>query len=68
MESLLMMSDKLKEQIDNMTREEMARKWRFAPSGDPMLQSETGTYFQKRFNSLGGFSPAISKKIGWDES
>ena len=54
----------LKAQIDVMSREEMARRWRFAPVGDPMFQGEVGDYFEKRFKELGGFSPEISKKIG----
>jgi hypothetical protein len=55
----------LKAQIDVMSREEMARRWRFAPVGDPMFQGEVGDYFTERFKKLGGFSPEISKKIGW---
>ena len=55
----------MKQQIDNMSREQMARAHRFAPVGDPMFQEDTGHYFQKRFQELGGFSPTISKKIGW---
>ena len=56
----------LKAEIDVMSREEMARRWRFAPVGDPMFQGEVGDYFKERFfGELGGFSPEISKKIGW---
>jgi hypothetical protein len=55
----------MKREIDKMSRFEMARKWRFAPVGDPMFQGEVGDYFDKRFKELGGFSPEISKKIGW---
>jgi zona occludens toxin (predicted ATPase) len=61
------MTDEMKQRIDAMTREEMARQWRFAPMGDPMFQGETGDYFGQRFRELGGFSPAISKDIGWDK-
>ena len=60
------LSKEIKAKIDSMTREEMARAWRFAPLGDPMFLGETGEYFRKRFNELGGFSEEISKKIGWD--
>jgi hypothetical protein len=60
------MTPEMKQRIDAMTREEMARLWRFAPLGDPMFQDDTGDYFRKRFKELGGFSPAISKAIGWD--
>lgn len=59
------LTPEIKAEIDAMTREEMCRVWRFAPVGDPRLQSEAGDYFAKRLGDLGGFSPEISKKIGW---
>lgn len=55
----------VKQEIDNMSREELCRRWRFAPSGDLMFQDEAGDYFSARLKELGGFSPEISKKIGW---
>ena len=61
------MTPQLKERIDSMSREQMARAWRFAPIGDPMFQGEAGDYFEKRFKEAGAFSPDISKKIGWDQ-
>lgn len=61
-----MLDETLRKQIDALPRIEMARLWRFAPSGDPLLQGEAGDYFKQRFfGDLGGFSPAISKAIGW---
>lgn len=57
------MDEKLKQRIDSMTREQMARAWRYAPSGDPMFRDEAGVYFETRFKDLGGFSPKISKAI-----
>ncbi len=58
----------LMRQIDGLTRLEMARKMRFAPAGDPMMNGEVGMYFQRRFyDTLGGFTPEISKAIGWSE-
>ena len=55
--------------INHMSREYMARFWRYAPSGHPYFDTTVCYYqfFEKRFLSLGGFSPAISKKIGWGE-
>ncbi len=55
-----------KKKIDNMSREEMCRLWRFAPSGHPCFITGTKVteYFKARFDSLGGFSPGISKRIG----
>lgn len=56
---------KHKEKIDGMGREEMARLWRFAPSGHPYFKTgPVYDYFNERFTSLGGMSPEISKKIG----
>jgi len=53
-----------KEEIDAMSREEMARLWRFGSSSkcfrDPLFE-----YFQARFKELGGWSAELSKKIGW---
>lgn len=54
----------LKSQVDALSRLEMARIWRFAASGHPLLSGEAGSYFKQRFSELGGFSPAISKALG----
>ena len=62
------MTDEMKQRIDNLTREEMASRWRFVPAGDPMFRDDAGKYFEQRFKELGGFSPSISKKIGWDDA
>ena len=54
---------KEKERIDVMSQEDMARLWRFAPSGHPYFvsDSELCKHFKLRFN---GFTPEISKRIG----
>ena len=54
-------------QIDAMSHEDMARLQRFAPSGHPFFRSDLPLYrqFLARFESLGGMTPAISKRIGW---
>lgn len=53
--------------INNMSRVEMARMWRFTSSGHRYFDSSLPFYnvFQERFKLLGGFSPEISKEIGW---
>ncbi len=61
------MDEAIKARIDAMSREAMARAWRFAPVGDPLFQGETGDYFAARFKELGGMSPEISKRIGLDK-
>jgi len=55
------------DKINNMTQIEMARLWRFAPSGHPYFDSRLPYYevFAARFRELGGFTPGISKAIGW---
>ena len=55
------------EKINNMSREEMAYIWRFAPDGHIYFDTTLPYYihFEKRFKDLGGMSPSISKAIGW---
>ncbi len=54
-----------KKKIDGMSQTEMARLWRFAPSGHVYFGVELGKYFDVRFRKLGGFSASISKELGW---
>lgn len=56
-----------KRKIDAMSHEEMARLWRTAPVGHPIFDNTLPLfkYFKDRFDSLGGMTPAISKRIGW---
>ena len=58
---------KHKADIDKMSRIDMCRLWRCAPAGHPYFVSGSEVYahFEERFKELGGFSSAISKKIGW---
>ena len=55
-----------KAQIDAMSQLELCRHWRFAEIGDPLLQDETGDYFKHKLMEAGGFTPEISKSIGWE--
>jgi len=54
------------EKINRMSQEEMARMWRFAPSGHIYFDNQYPYFkvFEKRFKELGGFTSEISKKIG----
>ncbi len=54
------------DEIDSMSQTEMARLWRFAPSGHPIFDKTLPLFarFEKRFK---GFTPEISKSIGWGE-
>ena len=59
--------DYWKARIDKMSQREMAEMWRFAEAGHPCFNKTIPLfdYFNKRFKSLGGMTPAISKAIGW---
>ena len=58
------------EKINNMSQEEMARLWRFSSSGHKYFDKSKPYFeiFNKRFQKLGGFTPEISKKIGWGDA
>jgi hypothetical protein len=60
--------DEWKKKIDAMSHSEMASLWRFAPAGHPVFDSTLPlfNYFKTRFDSMGGFTPEISKKLGWE--
>jgi hypothetical protein len=53
-----------KDKIDNMSQEDMARLWRFAPSRSPYfdVNSPVWEHFKDKFE---GFTPELSKSIGW---
>lgn len=52
--------------INDMTHEELCFTWRFAPIGSPLVQGRAGDRLRERlFEEMGGFTPEISKKIGW---
>lgn len=58
--------DDLKNDIDKMTHYELARMWRFGELGNKYLQGEVGEYFKRRlFDHFGGFTPELSKRLGW---
>ena len=54
-----------KEEIDKLPQIEMARLWRFAPSGHVYFTPPLAEYFEKKFQEKGWFTPEISKAIGW---
>ena len=55
-----------KDDIDKLSREAMCRLWRFTPSGHVYFQyGPVHDHFAKRFKDFGGFSPQISKALGW---
>ena len=64
------MSDEdLKKKIDAMNYEQLLRRWRNAPVGDPFFQGEVGAYYTERMNKLreeGADHTGASKNIGWE--
>jgi hypothetical protein len=62
--------EELKAEIDNLTHIEMFRMWRFG-TGNPAFFDSTNPisqYFSDRlWLHFGGFSPEISKQIGWEK-
>lgn len=57
----------INDSIDSMSQEDMCRLWRFSTSDNPILRGDLPFYarFKEKFNKLGGFTPEISKRIGW---
>ena len=55
------------EKIGKMSHIEMAKLHRFAPAGHPVFDTTLplNEIFSKRFKGLGGFTPEISKRLGW---
>jgi hypothetical protein len=53
--------------INSMSHIEMAKLYRFAPSGHPYFDNSYpySKIFNDRFEKLGGMTPEISKAIGW---
>jgi hypothetical protein len=61
------LTDEKRAVIDAMTHYALCERWRNAPLGDTFWQGEAGAYASERlFKHFGGFTPAISKSIGWD--
>lgn len=60
------MTEEQKEQIDAMSHRALCSLWRFGEPENLFLQGEAGEYVKHRlFTELGGFTPAVSKSIGW---
>lgn len=61
-----------KDLIDSMDYEELLRRWRFSPAGDPLFQGRSGEYFLVRMDALRrkvgdeGHVEA-SKRVGWTQ-
>jgi hypothetical protein len=53
------------EQVNEADHEQLARWFRFLPSGDTREQQKIQDRIAERFKGLGGMNPALSKKIGF---
>lgn len=67
-----MIAQEIKDTIDNMSYEQLLRRWRFADLGDPIFIGEIGKYYQKvMFNKRDDLTfdekVKVSKRIGWEE-
>ena len=52
------------EQVEKANHEQLARWYRFLPSGDTPQQQNIQDRIVQRFKKMGGMTPEISKKIG----
>lgn len=53
------------EQVEKASPEQLAKWYRFLPSGDTDEQQRIQDRIGQRFKELGGMTPEISKKIGF---
>ncbi len=67
--------DALAKEIDAMEHYAMCAAWRFAKDADPRFRSDLiasdgkslGDHFKERlYDHFGGFTPEISKSLGWE--
>lgn len=66
-----MTPEQMKKWIDDAGYEELLRRWRFAPVGDPIFQGEIGDYYkkvmdEKRAKLSDGMRVFASKAVGWE--
>ena len=66
------LTEENKAHIDSLSYHQLLSKWRFAPTGEPWFQGETGKYWGERMTELrsrpGGneIHVSVSKNIGWN--
>jgi hypothetical protein len=54
-------SELIRGRLDAITQ--LARTWRYAASGSPLVMGAAGGYLKARLDALGGITPAISKAL-----
>jgi hypothetical protein len=53
------------DQVEKASREQLAKWYRFLPSGQTKEQQQIMDRIAERFKQLGGTTPELSKKIGF---
>lgn len=56
------------EEVEKATHEQLARWYRFLPSGETTEQQKIMERIEKRFKQMGGMTPEMSDKIGFGGS
>ena len=52
------------EEVERANKEQLARWYRFLPSGETAADQKIMKRIAERFDKLGGMTPQLSKKIG----
>jgi hypothetical protein len=52
------------EEVERADREQLARWYRFLPSGETAADQKIMKRIAERFEKLGGMNPELNKKIG----
>lgn len=55
------------EEAESANREQLCRWQRFLPSATTEEQTAVQDRIWQRFKEIGGFTPELSKKVGWKE-
>jgi len=53
------------DEVEKADREQLARWYRFLPSGDTPKQKKIRNRLADRFQKMGGMTPELSRKIGF---
>lgn len=54
------------EEVEKADREQLYRWWRFLSSPSTDDEAKVMNRIVERFDEVGGFTPEISKRIGWE--
>jgi len=54
------------EAVEKAGREQICRWWRFLSSPETDQEVKIMNLIAERFDEMGGFTPEISKRVGWE--